>query len=203
MSEPSSEACFREAQSLFGLKVKDLQRQTGQNSLADLSARQLAYVVSGALPLVPAADVYDCGGEMVPWMLCFKSCSQHAYQASLEVVAVGVCLDEQEDGCTQICSSLVSLISSCQLNKCELRKLCQQTGPAARRGHDCDKKNVMQTCRHLLQATLPEDWLPAATVSSTHVLNARPTHPVFSLPAAFCRRVRLARSGGSVYRPWS
>ena len=30
LSEASSEACFDEAQHLFGLKVKDLQRQSGQ-----------------------------------------------------------------------------------------------------------------------------------------------------------------------------
>ena len=68
LSEASSEACFDEARHLFGLKVKDLQRQSGQTNMEHLGVRQLAFIVSGALPMIPAADIYDVVGEMVPWL---------------------------------------------------------------------------------------------------------------------------------------
>ena len=73
LSIASSEACFQESQSLFGLKIKDLQRVAGQNTLDHLTPNQLAFTVAGAVPMLPAADIYDCGGEMAPWLLMFRS----------------------------------------------------------------------------------------------------------------------------------
>ena len=66
LSMASSEACFAESQSLFGLRVRDLARPSGATTLDHLGARQLAYVIAGSVPMIPAADIYDCGGEMAP-----------------------------------------------------------------------------------------------------------------------------------------
>ena len=53
-----------EAASLFGLRQKDLLRGAATTRLDDLSARQLAYVVSGCTSALPAADVLDLGGQL-------------------------------------------------------------------------------------------------------------------------------------------
>ncbi|CAE7453368.1 unnamed protein product, partial [Symbiodinium microadriaticum] len=62
--EVASDDMLAEAASLFGLRQKDLLRGASVTRLDDLSARQLAYVVSGCTSALPAADVLDLGGQL-------------------------------------------------------------------------------------------------------------------------------------------
>ena len=66
--EESLDEILNEAQSLLGLRTKDLVRSGNMVKLEDLSARQLAYVMCGSCTVFMAADLYDLGGEMESWI---------------------------------------------------------------------------------------------------------------------------------------
>lgn len=60
---------LNEAARLFGLRHRDLQRSHNMVKLEDLSARQLAYTMSGATASLPAADLLELGGELEACLL--------------------------------------------------------------------------------------------------------------------------------------
>ena len=62
----SSDEVMKENQALFGLRQKDLGRQQHLGKLDDLGPRQIACVVSVALPCLPACDILNLGGELEP-----------------------------------------------------------------------------------------------------------------------------------------
>ena len=60
-----SEEAVQENAALLGLRMKDLKRDLSIQKVDDLGARQLAYVLSGANANLLAADLLECGGELV------------------------------------------------------------------------------------------------------------------------------------------
>ncbi|CAE7216509.1 unnamed protein product [Symbiodinium necroappetens] len=53
---------------LFGLSRRELQKGDDVYKLDDLPSKHLGFVVSHVSELVGAAEVYECGGELEPWI---------------------------------------------------------------------------------------------------------------------------------------
>ena len=96
------------------------------------------------VPMLPAADIYDCGGEKAPWLLmCIALLSSDAGKSSGTADVYMHVQHTSSFGSVSVSHSNFGSIFPW------LRRHCKPTVPCVPRGRDFVRRSARQMCRHM------------------------------------------------------